>query len=132
MSGPSAESVAGLTQAAEPCWYPLHADGYAFEYGDGTPHWRTLEEATDGLASILKDWDDAPDKRPIVSLHREAESCWHLTCDECGYRYDEDEWVSHFPGKADAEAAAEDCDWHVVDGRMLCPECVTPADGHAS
>lgn len=122
----TAERDAGIAQAAEPCWFPADSTGQAFEYGEGSPHWRTIEEATESLASILKQYDEDEAARPTVTLHRESEPCWHLTCEECGYRYDEDEWVSHFFSKADAEAAADDCDWHIVDGRLLCPECVTP------
>lgn len=136
MTEHSAENALGLVQAAEPCWFPETADGYAFEWGEGTPHWLTEEQGREHLAAILAQYDDAPDERPTLSLNRESEPCWHITCDECGYRYDEDEWVSHFPGRADAEAAADDCDWHIVDGRMLCPECyltspIPPGEGDA-
>ena len=126
----SGQSVAGITQAAEPCWFPIDSGGYAFEWGDGTPHWTTIEDATEGLASILKQHEEDDMTRPNVSLHREAEPCWHLTCDECGYRYDEDEWVSHFPSKGDADAVAEDrySEWRIVDGRLLCPECAPYSD----
>lgn len=113
-------------QAPEPCWFPADADGMPFEWGDGTPHWQSEDEGQERLAAMLKTYDDAPDERPIVNLHRESEPCWHLSCDECGYRYDEDEWVSHFPDRREAEHVAEDCDWHIVDGRVLCSDCVLP------
>jgi hypothetical protein len=122
----SAEIVAGIKQAAEPCWFPIDRTGDAFEWGDGTPHRTRIEDATEGMAGIIKQHEEDENPRPIISLHREAEACWHLTCDECGYRYDEDEWVSHFPDRKEAERVAEDCDWHIVDGRLLCPECVLP------
>lgn len=124
-----AENVAGLDRAAEPCWSPVTPDGYAFEWGDGTPHWESEEQGRERMAAILQQYEDAPDERPNLSLVRESEPCWHFTCDECGYRYDEDEWVSHFPDRREAEHAAEDCDWHIEAGRLLCPECVIPPEG---
>lgn len=120
---PSPDYVAGLIQSDEPCWYAATLDGMAFEWGDGTPHWQSEDEGSERIAAILKTWDDAPEERPILTLRRESEGCWHLTCAECGYRYDEDEWVSHFPDRREAEHAADDCDWHIVGGRALCPEC---------
>lgn len=118
----SAENDAGIRQAAEPCWFPMDHSGFAFEWGEGTPHWTTIQDATEGMAALVKDEHEPP----AISLCREAEPCWHLTCDECGYRYDEDEWVSHFLDASEAKRAAEDCDWQSVDGRLLCSECVTP------
>lgn len=131
----AAESAEGLDRASEPCWYPETTDGQAFEWGEGTPHWQSEGEGGERLASILAEYDDAPDERPALALRRESEACWHLTCAECGYRYDEDEWACHFPSRAEAERAAQDCDWHVSDGRLLCPDCYLseppPADGEA-
>ena len=129
MSEHSAEKVAGIEQAAEPCWFPMDRTGFAFEWGEGVPHWGTIEEANEGITSILKQHDEDELPRPNLSVHREAEACWHLACDECGYRHDEDEWVSHFRSKIDAEGAAEDCGWRIVDGRVLCFECPLPPGG---
>jgi rubredoxin len=114
----------GIDQASEPCWFPMDGTEQAFEWGEGTPHWTTIEAANEGMATIVDEHVADGLKHPGITLHRESEGCWHLTCAECGYRYDEDEWVSHFPDRAEADRAAEDCDWQVVDGRLLCPECV--------
>lgn len=110
--------VAGIEQAAAPCFAPVTLDGQAFEWGDGTPHWATASEAHRMMFIIRRD-----DRGVEIRLHREAEPCWHVACDECGYRYDEDEWCCHFGSRAEAEAAAADSGWAVVDGRLLCSDC---------
>lgn len=121
MSNESVE-IAGIDQAADPCWYPATPDGLAFEWGDGCPHWQSEDEGRERIVAIRNESD------ADLSLHRETEGCWHVACAECGYRYDEDEWVSHFPSRADAVSAADDCDWHVLDDRLLCPDCYLAGD----
>lgn len=129
------ERVTGLSHATEPCWYAATPDGYAFEWGDGAPHYQSEEDAKAGIDGILKHYDDDDSKRPDLVVRRETEPCWHLACAECGYQFDADEWITHFADRAAAEQSAHDCDWRVEDGRWLCTECrIRPAesDGGAS
>lgn len=112
--------IVGITQAPAPCFYPEDENGLAFEWGDGTPHWTTASEAWRMLGVIRRD-----DRGLVLRLRRETKPCWHVACDECGYRYDEDEWCCHFGSQVEAQAAAEDSDWHTVEGRLLCSECAT-------
>lgn len=117
------EKAQGVEQAAEPCWYAETPEGHAWEYGDGSPHWESESKALDQLSQMLQaDRGQLAD----LTLRQESAPCWHLACAECGYRFDEDEWLMHFPGQRDALQTAEDCDWHIVDGRVLCPECAFP------
>ncbi|MBB3043916.1 hypothetical protein [Nocardioides soli] len=115
--------VAGIEQASAPCFYPEDENGQAFEWGDGTPHWTTASEAWRMLRVIRRD-----DRGLDLRLRRETEPCWHVACDECGYRYDEDEWCCHFLNLAEARAAADDSGWTTVHGRLLCSECAVESD----
>lgn len=114
---PQNTEIAGIEQATEACWYPATTDGLAFEWGDGCPHWETEALAKEGIVHVRRDAD------PDLVLRREGAGCWHVSCDECGYRYDEDEWVCHFPDAAEAAGVADDIGWRIVDGRVLCSEC---------
>ena len=51
-----------------------------------------------------------------------------ITCDKCGKRLTDDNWVSWFLYMDDADFAAADMGWHRYaqpdgDPRHLCPEC---------
>lgn len=114
-----AARVAGIEPALAPCFYPEDLDsGHPFEWGDGTPHWTTASEAWRMMQIIRRD-----DRGLEIRLCRESEPCWHVACDECGYRYDEDEWCCHFFSEVEARAAADDSGWVTAEGRALCPEC---------
>lgn len=117
----SAEEDAGIYQSEAACFYPEDANGYAYEWGDGSPHWATASEGHRMMREIRLDRPDAQ-----IKLARESEPCWHLVCSGCGYRYDEDEWLSHFPSRSDAVDAADGSDWTVVDGAAYCWDCPTP------
>lgn len=116
-----AEKDAGIYQGEAACFYPEDSAGYAYEYGDGTPHWAT---ASEGHRMVRHIRQERPDAR--IRLAREPEPCWHLVCAGCGYRYDEDEWVSHFFTRADAADAGDCSDWKIHEGRAYCFECPIP------
>lgn len=49
--------------------------------------------------------------------------CLEVACTECGYRYDDDEFIHHFDSIGDALRQIALANWSVSEDKVLCPEC---------
>lgn len=107
------------------CWTLTDPVDY-LDLWEANGHWPTEQAAAEYRDGLVNDNNglDAADYQP----YQQAHLCWAVSCDACGYRYDEggrydDYRLQHWPSERAAAAEASSRGWRSRDGRWLCDAC---------
>jgi hypothetical protein len=77
--------------------------------------------ALDDIEQAVRRWVAAHPEPSTLPDGFKRHTCVTVACAACGYRYDEAEFVMHFPSEADARNGANGDAWdELADGRVLC------------
>jgi hypothetical protein len=126
-------TFAGTTALTYRCWELVHGDGQPVEHGDGTPHFRTEEEARAAAPqyALTVPWrteTDAPVPRQLGAL------CF-VAMARCGYVLDQANTMEmHHTSAEEAYRCALDSEFiDQQDGTLRCSvdceDCAAPVGG---